>query len=65
MLEWEGKRILCYEYYNYKMKVNNFDWIIEPVEGKSGLAIANIRYFDEPNLEKDQVQAVISVFGEK
>ena len=47
------------------MKVNNFDWIIEPVEGKSGLAIANIRYFDEPNLEKDQVKAVISVFGEK
>ena len=30
--------------------VNNRDWVIEPVDGKGGLAIANIRYFDQSNL---------------
>ena len=44
-------------------QVNSSDWIIDPIEDKGGLGVANIRYFDEPNLEKDNVKAVISVFG--
>lgn len=28
------------------MKTNNIDWVIAPKNSKGGLAIANIRYFN-------------------
>ena len=47
------------------MKVNEIDWILDPEEERGGVAVANIRYFEQGRLKQDQVSGVISVFGEK